>query len=112
MAGGSAVGRWWWVGSHRMVPNGCRPQGWGATCKEHENESDVAYKCCKKQFRGYGLGMDDAECIRRMKQWLYEGTKSVWMTQARTKHLKIHPKDLILMDEADLDAKVAALDPL
>ena len=57
--------------------------------------------------------MDDAECIRRMKQWLYEGTKiSLDDKEARTRHMEIHPKDLILMDETELEAKVAALDPL
>ena len=57
--------------------------------------------------------MDDAECIRRMKQWLYEGTKiSLDAKEARTRHMEIHPKDLILMDETELEAKVAALDPL
>ena len=88
---------------YKTLPDKTKVQiGWGATCGRHRNRTDKT--CCKKQMP-FG-NLSDAECRCRIKMWLIEGLTEVASCSptARNDHLKINPRKLKLVPEAELDA--------
>ena len=77
----------------------------------HRNQDDAAATVCKKQIT-YGSGknaLTDAECIRRLKQWLLKGLEiDATSPNARQTHVyKMDPRKFRDLSDIELEAWLA-----
>lgn len=87
--------------------------GWGASCRCHRNAADVAAGKsteCKKQLPFAGLSSEETRL--RVMAWLVAGSAIGDDDDGgRSAHLKIKPRELPLLSEADYVAQALAVWP-
>eukprot|EP00974_Lingulodinium_polyedra_P028976 2793060-Lingulodinium_polyedra.AAC.1 len=89
--------------------------GWGATCNEHTNASEIAeglQRVCKKQLVT-SRGLTSEQAKRRIMHWLVLGCETIppGAAQGRAEHLALNPRALDDVPEDELVRRARLLHP-
>ena len=97
-----------------IVPQDGRQTGWGALCNLHRDRGEGCSRTRCKKAVSYGIvGMDDAECIIRLKRWLCAGLddSDFPVDRQRSHHVSLGDAGLMAFDrglsEDEMDAMIA-----
>ena len=81
--------------------------GWRGTCRCHHNSWDKASDVCRKELFFQESGMCPQEALRRIKGWLVAGQSIAEDDlSGRMDHGLIHPTELPLLTDAQLDEQL------